>query len=472
MPAIDYPEELRKSHWDKKKALAGADEVADLLKALEKKHQAVDWARMAPGWAKGLSGEAALRSAYQALDKDYRVKVMPLRLEAGALATAAAKAAKAKDAAKPLKDAAAQIDKAAQGYASALQEGLQALEVELSQALEAAASSGDGEEEGESSSQLADPKRLLKQLQLCKADPARRLNFAMLDDGKQDPVLVVHVRQGGRAMMSRLIKDIGVGSGAFGQLSVADTKLLLIVEKKVAGLAKRIRISVRACGFKLGKVVLADPSGAVLDEDEASEDGATIPQAPPPATGAAAGDESREVPEAPQAAPGGADAGSAFNARLAALLPTIQKAIAEQRREGQAARVKASEAAVFARRKDFDSALRLLDEIAAALSVEGAGPARPGKESLLAGWNAVRADVLTRLRGIAKEIAAARHAQSTQAVIEINAVIKNITAEPDSPQKIAELRRYLEQDDVVQDVSELASDVRTPLLKALARLEA
>jgi Mg/Co/Ni transporter MgtE len=71
---------------------------------------------------------------------------------------------------------------------------------------------------------------------------------------------------------------------------------------------------------------------------------------------------------------------------------------------------------------------------------------------------------------VAKEIAELKDPESAKAVIEISAVVKNLTVEPTTPQQIAELVRYLDKDDVVLDVSEFASDIRTPLLKVLAQL--
>ncbi len=308
MPTIDYPEELRKSFWDKKKAaLQGADDVGEALKKLEKKHQAIDWQRLASGWAKGLSDEALLRGTYEGLDKDFRIKVMPLKLEANELASAATKAGKGKDAVKPLKDAATQIDRAVQSYVAALEGGLKALELEFTQALKAAEPAA-ADAEDEPSSVLTDPKRLLKQLQLSKADPSRQLNFALLDDGKQDPLLAVHVRLTGRSMLNKLVKDSGIKTGAFGRLSLDDLLLLLVVEKKVAGLVKRIRIPIRACGFKIGKVSMRDESGALLEEgDEA--DGGEVPAAPPtveaggatPAGEAGGATPTGEIPVAPPA---------------------------------------------------------------------------------------------------------------------------------------------------------------------------
>ena len=87
-------------------------------------------------------------------------------------------------------------------------------------------------------------------------------------------------------------------------------------------------------------------------------------------------------------------------------------------------------------------------------------------------WKTRRAAVVDSLKSVAGKIAAAKHANSTKAILEIQAVMKNITAEPATLQQVTELRRWLSTDDVVNDVCELAADVRTPLLVPLERMHA
>lgn len=385
MPVIAYPDELKKAFWDKKKgSLDGATDLQDLLKTLQKKHEAVDWPKLASGWAKGVADADRLQALYEALDKLYRAKAAPLKLEATALGAAADKAAKAKDATKPLKDATTLISRTAASYAKAIAAGLDELEAEFTQARKAVPAD-QGAEEDEPSSALIDPKRLLKQLQLCKADPQRQVHFAMLDDGKQPPVLVLHQRLSGRTLLAKLIKELGIKTGAFGLVSLDGTDLKLVVEKKVSGLVKRIRIPIRACGFKLGKVALLDDKGNSLDED--LEDDET---------------EGEEVPTAP---PSTASTSTA-----------------------------------------------------------------PGAADALKGWSQAREAAIASLKAVAGEIAALKDPDSAKGVIEISAVVKNLTAEPRTPAQIGELVRYINEDDVVLDVCEYASDIRTPLLKALAQL--
>lgn len=382
MPIIDLPAELTKSFWDKKKGALDGAGLDDTLKALQKKHEAVDWPKLAEGWSKAAGKDPAkLKALHEALDKLYRAKASPLKLEATALASAADKAAKAKDAAKPRRDACTLIAKEALAYAKAVGAGLDALEQELVTALKALPKESESDEdegEDEPANALLDPDRLLKQLKLCKADPARQVFFAYLDNNKDDPHLAVHPRTNGRSMTAKLVKDVGIKTGAFGLLSLDGMLLKLVVEKKYGGLVKRIRIPIRKCGFKIGKVLLVDEAGQTLDQDD--EDSATTPEAAPTAA------------------------------------------------------------------------------------------TKPAAGDLLQLWAKVRNDAVGILKGVAKDIAELKDPESAKAVMEISAVVKNLTAEPRTSQQVAELVRYLDKDDVVLDVSEFASDIRTPLLKVLAQL--
>ena len=173
--------------------------------------------------------------------------------------------------------------------------------------------------------------------------------------------------------------------------------------------------------------------------------------------------------------PGGAtvaDArGAEFKSRLSALLPAIQGAIAAGRAAGNDAKLKASEAGVFARKQDFGRALELLDDAEALLRAQGGDAPRQVPGAALESWRAIRGEVIVILKDLAKDIAAAKHPKSKDALLEINAVIKNLTAEPDTPQKAAELERWIRDDDVVQDVSAMAEDIRTPLLDVIEDLK-
>ena len=103
--------------------------------------------------------------------------------------------------------------------------------------------------------------------------------------------------------------------------------------------------------------------------------------------------------------------------------------------------------------------------------IQGAGaPAASTAADAMADWKARRAAAQASLKAVAGRIAAAKHLSSPKAIIELQAVAKNLSSEPSTPQQIAELQRYLGEDDVVAEVCELAEDIRTPLLSALDRI--
>jgi len=162
------------------------------------------------------------------------------------------------------------------------------------------------------------------------------------------------------------------------------------------------------------------------------------------------------------------DAEAEFKKRFAALQPGIKTALAGP----NAARLKELVAGItqLAKAARFDDADKVLDGIDKLLG--GGGNAAPGKNAAQAmdEWKARRAAAVTSLKSVATQVANAKHASSAKAIIELQAVIKNLTAEPSTLQQVSELQRWLADDDVVNDVCELAEDIRTPLLGALGQL--
>jgi hypothetical protein len=94
------------------------------------------------------------------------------------------------------------------------------------------------------------------------------------------------------------------------------------------------------------------------------------------------------------------------------------------------------------------------------------------KAAALATWRSVRLDVIATLRALAKEAEAEKDPESAKAVLETHAVIGNLTADPATAQQVHELKQWLANDDVVNDVCAIDRDIRKPLLAALASVEA
>lgn len=298
------------------------------------------------------------------------------------------------------------------------------------------------------------------------------LNFAVgLGKKPEDHRLLFHKAKPGRAMMATIKAETDLKKFSFGIAGAHAEKtgvLTLGLEGiQLPGLKKKLermlkhfkplpfnKIMMMVDGEEAEDIV--DPEDTDIDDDVETTTG--------------------DAPAEPVAATPASDPAADFKARLTALAPRIAQATAAGVATAADAKLKASEAGVFARKKDFTAALALLDEaealLAAAPSGAAAQPRSPGgdKEAALTRWRETRGDIVTKLKDIAKEVAAAKHAESKNALLELNAVIKNLTAEPDTAQKVQELIRWVEQDDVVADVSDFAEDIRSPLLDALDEL--
>lgn len=268
MPCIDYPQELSKAFWDKKKgALPAGSDTETALKALQKKHESIDWRALAPGWEKSAQTADELNAAHATLDKLYRSKVLPLKAESKPVVEAVGKLAKDKGLGKPTLEAIKDITEAAKAYSKAIDAGLDQLTETHTKTLAvlekiASKKSNDQDDEDEKRhSVLLDPKQLLAQLQRCKRDPNRRAHFALISDGKADPVMCLSTKVPGKTLFAKLQAETGIKLGSFGTAWVADAQLMLHMTKPFAALPKRAQLALRAVGFKVSKVVLTEDDG-------------------------------------------------------------------------------------------------------------------------------------------------------------------------------------------------------------------
>ena len=140
--------------------------------------------------------------------------------------------------------------------------------------------------------------------------------------------------------------------------------------------------------------------------------------------------------------------------------------------------VKAAQAAGSAAATKVAPLLRLAadkadagDHRAATQALQGAQAVLEKGAAQLAGaaeaWRTRRATAVSSLKAMAAQIASAKHGSSARAILEIQAVMKNLTAEPKTLQQVSELQRWLGTDEVVEDVCDLIEDLRTPLYEAL-----
>ncbi|MGM9485110.1 hypothetical protein ACS5PN_28230 [Roseateles sp. NT4] len=167
--------------------------------------------------------------------------------------------------------------------------------------------------------------------------------------------------------------------------------------------------------------------------------------------------------------------GAAFTKRMAAMGAAIKAGLAGPEK----ARIKLGLEKIteLTGKSKFADAGKVLDAIQALLGKDGgAAPTTTsngggqGAAQALDEWKTRRAAAVTSLKAVATQVASAKHASSAKAIIELQAVIKNLTEAPSTVQQVKELERWLKDDDVVTDVCELAEDIRTPLLGALGKL--
>jgi hypothetical protein len=235
-----------------------------------------------------------------------------------------------------------------------------------------------------------------------------------------------------------------------GECLFEDGAVTFVVQAPAAGLAMRIKAALLLQTGQQLKVRVRGENPDDVDQDDVDDEA--------PATTQSA------APRPPQARE--PDPATAFNARLGELVARLRQAAPE-------IRAKASEAGLAARKRDFARAGRLLDEAERMLERARAGDsASGGRPEAMAAWAARRAAAIASLKSVAAKIAAARHPSSAKAILEIQAVIRNLTAEPATRQQVSELRHWLDTDDVVAEVCALDRDIRTPLLDALSGLQA
>ncbi len=201
------------------------------------------------------------------------------------------------------------------------------------------------------------------------------------------------------------------------------------------------------------------------DEADAEETGGGKPTARHPAQES----EANEVETTEDAGPG-----AAFTKRMKAMGAAIKAGLAGPEK----ARIKLGMEKIteLTGKSKFADAGKVLDAIEGLLGTKGGDTAKTGDADAggaakaMDEWKTRRAAAVTSLKAVATQVASAKHASSAKAIVELQAVIKNLTEAPSTAQQVKELERWLKDDDVVTDVCELAEDIRTPLLGALGKL--
>jgi hypothetical protein len=94
----------------------------------------------------------------------------------------------------------------------------------------------------------------------------------------------------------------------------------------------------------------------------------------------------------------------------------------------------------------------------------------------LAVWQAARTEAVNQIHAVANAVAHTQDPDAAPVLIALNSIVKQLTESPTLPQQVAELERYLRDDDVITAAEEVPPEygslhIRAPLLQALAKLK-
>jgi len=351
-------------------------------------------------------------------------------------------------------------DKAFNEAKDKLHEVIEDAERLLKESRAALESAEDGDDEDEADAPVLLTTKMIPLVrELRKGDKTMHAMIGLA--GKSTAVLIMRrpISPSRRKLVGEAIDAKGGAKYILGECRFEDNALTFVVKTQAAGLAKRLKAALlEQTEMRLKVRVRGEDPNDVDEEDEQDEDDVGKGQAqaaPPggPATAeqlaytqrlnkvkarldaalaaqhpestklravsgfasekAAAGD----YPGATKAlqmleklldgaggeGQGGVDAGVAIKARMAALVPTVKQAQEAGGAAAQEAKLRVSQAAVSATKRDFAQANALLDQAEALLEAGGAGPsgaaATPAAQGQAAAVRAAQDAVAARLAG-------------------------------------------------------------------------
>ncbi len=302
----------------------------------------------------------------------------------------------------------------------------------------------------------AGEKRVL-QFMVCKKGAMRAIAFA---------------KKIGQKHRTELKKKVGDGAKFVkGDCAFEDGKFTFIMTQTVSGMAKTIK---KALAAETGKTdykvrVRDDASTLVLEDEEDREDAdfTTLPDLPE--------EDGEEPEETPQTIPE-VDFGQlqkTLKSQMQEALPLVKL----DANLGPEFKTLSAQADAAIRQKKEAEANELLDRLQKLIDDAKSGTGQAGElEKALVVWQGAREKAVNQLKALAKAIAAAKDPDSAPAIILVNAIIKNLTARPDTAQKVQELERYIQTDDIIGD-AELPNGfgvtvrLKQPLLAALVPLK-
>jgi hypothetical protein len=462
MASVNLPITLGPAFWEKQKAALGKvpdappTKLGDELKTLAKLHIGIDWSHFDDAKLATVDAAEKRLAELEAAAKD-QLKTLSTRADA-----VAKEAGKFQDAGKKkaqaLKDplaAAGSIEKAATEYVADVERFVTASRKALAARAAALAKSspkpaqtgGAAKSEAQSPAGKIVRARALDAIRKArKPKPGASPTRFIVVQGKVQVATYLGPSVG--PTQEKLLKSLipedapyKVFKDPVGELRWEKNALTLVSDRLPTGLAKKMQLWLK----KMLKMNLRLRVRKTTGEAEETE-GEDI-----------ADDQLRDDEDDRARA---SQAAEDFEKRFEGVSARVEDAL----RGSFAAKVKALLGRIKHQRdaKDFDEADTLLDELEDLLDTADA----------LEAWVAERDEAMTSLRAVAKDIVGARHASSPQAVIEIDQVLKSLAPELETPQDVARLHGFVTDDPVLNDVSELRTDIRTPLLRALDHLRA
>lgn len=243
--------------------------------------------------------------------------------------------------------------------------------------------------------------------------------------------------------------------------------LTFVVQSQAAGLAKRLRAALLAQTDLRLKVRVRGENPDDLDSD-GEDEGEGEGEAPDASVSTSTTTATNSGPDADEAA-----LQRRYAQRFAELEPMVDEALRKGTGDVSKIRIMRDYAQEKADGKLYADGLKTLDRLAQTLALGGAQGGAPNVrfEQATQAWRSTRDGVVARLRVMAKEIADTKDPEASAAIIEVSAVFKQLNADPKTEQQVLELMRWVDNDDVVLDVSEISEDIRTPLMSALQAMQ-
>ena len=295
-----------------------------------------------------------------------------------------------------------------------------------------------------------------------------RMHALVSTAGKATAVLIMRrpIASSRRKLMQQALDVASGAQHITGECLLEAGALTFVIQGSANNLARRIREALLAqLGLRLKIRVRGDNGVAEEDGEFGDQSVSDDPAAP-------------QSPSSQGEPPEGADARAPFDRALAVLQPLLDEALRQQHPQAGKLRAVRDFASGKAEAGDIPAALKALATLKQMMNApvtagppSGSAAVGGARDTALAAWRETRATIIAGLRDLAREIAASGEPEARGAIIELSAVIKQLTNDPATPQQVEELMRWIDQDAVVADVDTMDRPLREPLKARLLALQ-